>query len=151
MNKWRVVITLVLSVTILSGCGSNKIDLPENEFDLLYVQGVDQDGTVRSGTKKEITDTDKIHVFMESVDSIEVSEQQTNKLKQMSRKLNEMGNYIIVLSETDKRKEETYNINMFEDGTFMYQATDENKMNYVSTEKHPELYETIEDLLEISF
>ena len=151
MNLLRVVITLVLSATIISGCSSNKIELPKNEYELIYIQGFDQNGAVGIGTKKEITDTDKIHAFMETVDSIEVSEQQTDKLKQKSQKLNERGNYIIVLSETEKIKGATVYFNMFDDGTFMYKAPDDKKMNYISTEKHPELYKKIKDLLEISF
>jgi hypothetical protein len=153
MNFLKVVVVLIFSVTILSGCRSEKIEIPRNDYKLLYIQGVDKNGTASDETQKEIQDIDKINNFIKRVDSMEVSEQKSDKINQIIQRLKDSGNYIIVLSNSEKLQGEMYHINIFEDGTFMYQDpyADDNNMKYISIEKNPELYEDIKDLLMISF
>ncbi len=142
----------MLSFTILCGCGagSDTIEI-QGEYKFLTIQGVDNNGVVSKETKKEVEDIDKISTFIQKIESVEVTEQKPEKIKEKNKLLNESGNYIIALAENEKLQGKTYFINMFEDGSFIYQDPSGTRLKYVSIENHPKVYEEVKKLLMISF
>ncbi|WP_273835164.1 hypothetical protein [Guptibacillus sedimenti] len=152
MNLMKVIIVSMLSFTILCGCGagSDTIEI-QGEYKFLTIQGVDNNGVVSKETKKEVEDIDKISTFIQKIESVEVTEQKPEKIKEKNKLLNESGNYIIALAENEKLQGKTYFINMFEDGSFIYQDPSGTRLKYVSIENHPKVYEEVKKLLMISF
>ncbi|TKD69766.1 hypothetical protein [Pseudalkalibacillus hwajinpoensis] len=150
MNLMKVIIVSMLSFTILCGCGSDTIEI-EGEYKFLTIQGVDNNGVASKETKKEVEDIDKISTFIQKIESVEVTEQKPEKIKEKNKLLNETGNYIIALAENEKLQGKTYFINMFEDGSFIYQDPSGTRLKYVSIQNHPNLYEEVKKLLMISY
>lgn len=152
MNITKLVMVLMMSLTILGGCenGAETIKI-EGDYRFLLIQGVNSKEIASNETKKEVEDIEKISTLIQKLESVEVTKQKPEKLNEKNKLLNETSNYIIALSENEKLQGKTYFINMFEDGSFIYQDPSGNKLKYVSTENHPKLYEEVKELLMISF
>ncbi len=80
MRKYTLLVCLLASSILIGACsssegnGSQYVTVPHaEEFSMLVIQGVDENGAASSLTGKTITDADKIASFIASVESIEVT------------------------------------------------------------------------------
>lgn len=149
---------LILCVIFVSGCKdgastNTSITIPNiNDYTILFIQGVDENGAASSSTSKTIDDAEEIQDFINKVNNMEVVEPSKGELSQKSKALNKPGNYIFALSQIKKPVDQSiYFMNFFEDGSIQFQQEDKNEMNYLSKEKHPEILEELKKSLDINF
>lgn len=128
-----------------------KLEIPNQSYSHLHIQGVDQGGVAADTTKKAIQSPDKINAFIEKVDGLEVTKPHKEDILRKLKQLNVSGNYMITLSDDEKMVGKMYTISMFSDGTFMFQDPLIRKIRFVSKEKHPDLLKEVKSLFGITF
>ncbi|MGE6614048.1 hypothetical protein ACQKFG_26775 [Peribacillus sp. NPDC076916] len=91
---------------------------------------------------------------------MEVVQPPNKELLEKSKELNKKGNYFFVLSDKETMDNKVYTINFFSDGRIMFQETngkkqetngEEQKMMYLSKEKHTDVLLEMKELLNIKF
>ena len=140
---------------------SEILEIPNgDEYTTLLVQGVDEDGVTSQSTSKVITDINEIQAFIEKVNKMEVVQPPNKELLEKSKELNKKGNYFFVLSDKETMDNKVYTINFFSDGRIMFQEPNgkkqetngaEQKMMYLSKEKHTDVLLEMKELLNIKF
>lgn len=158
----------ILMIILLNACSlettktkSKILEIPnEDEYTTLLVQGVDEDEVTSQSTSKVITDINEILDFIEKVNKMEVVQPLNKELLEKSKELNKKGNYFFVLSDKETMDNKVYTINFFSDGRIMFQEPNgkkqetngaEQKMMYLSKEKHTDVLLELKELLNIKF
>lgn len=150
---------MIFSIVLLSGCSNKEeyskstvLNIPNvSDYTFLYVQGVDDKGMASESTSKLINDNKKIREFISKVNKMEVIQPSNKELNEKSKELNIQGNYMFVLSDSEKMDNKAYAMNLFKDGSIQFQHTEKNELVYISKEKHPKLLKELKKLLEIKF
>ncbi|WP_144529189.1 hypothetical protein [Peribacillus simplex] len=168
MRIFKIFSMCILMIIFLNACSlettktkSGILEIPnEDEYTTLLVQGVDEDGVTSQSTSKVITDINEIQAFIEKVNKMEVVKPPNKELLEKSKELNKKGNYFFVLSDKETMDNKVYTINFFSDGRIMFQEPNgkkqetngaEQKMMYLSKEKHSEVLLEMKELLNIKF
>lgn len=154
-----LVYAMIMSIVFLSGCvnkeehiKSTVLNIPNvSEYTILYVQGVDDKGMASESTSKMINDNKKIREFISKVNKMEVIKPPNKELNEKSKELNVQGNYMFVLSDSEKMNNKVYVTNFFKDGSIQFQHTGKNELVYISKEKHPKLLKELKKSLGIKF
>ncbi|WP_375090436.1 hypothetical protein [Peribacillus sp. RS7] len=158
----------ILMIIFLNACSLETtktkreiLEMPnEDEYTTLLVQGVDEEGVTSQSTSKAITDINEIQAFIEKVNKMEVVQPPNKELLEKSKELNKKGNYFFVLSDKETMDNKVYTINFFSDGRIMFQEPNgkkqetngaEQKMMYLSKEKHSDVLLEMKELLNIKF
>ncbi|MFJ7311133.1 hypothetical protein [Peribacillus frigoritolerans] len=168
MRIFKMFSMCILMIIFLNACSlettktkSKILEIPnEDEYTTLLVQGVDEDGVTSQSTSKVITDINEIQDFIEKVNKLEVVQPPNKELLEKSKELNKKGNYFFVLSDKETMDNKVYTINFFSDGRIMFQEPNgkkqeingaEQKMMYLSKEKHTDVLLELKELLNIKF
>ncbi|MED3690000.1 hypothetical protein ACFWMS_28995 [Peribacillus butanolivorans] len=168
MRIFKMFSMCILMIIFLNACSlettkkkSEILEIPnEDEYTTLLVQGVDEDGVTSQSTSKVITDINEIQAFIEKVNKMEVVQPPNKELLEKSKELNKKGNYFFVLSDKETMDNKVYTINFFSDGRIMFQEPNgkkqetngaEQKMMYLSKEKHSDVLLEMKELLNIKF
>lgn len=159
MKKVKGLLYLVVILFLLSGCNQTEsksivLNIPHvDEYTFLYVQGVDKDGDVvpNEGASEGIKDIEKIRTFISKVNKLEAVRKPGKELTDKVKELNNPGNYMFTLSDTEEMDNKAYSINFYKDGTMQFEDPDKNEIVYISTEKHPKLLKELKTLLEITY
>lgn len=159
MEKFKGLLYLVVIFLLISGCNQTEsksivLNIPHvDEYTFLYVQGVDKDGDVvpNEGASEGIKDNKKIKIFISKVNKLEAVRKPGKELTDKVKELNNPGNYMFILSDTDEMDNKAYSINFYKDGTMQFEDPDKNEIVYISTEKHPKLLKELKTLLEITY
>ena len=156
-RRYLIVFSLILS-TFLYGCGqkveenggSSILNIPNtNYYTYLFVQGVDEHGAASEG--ENIYDGKKVEQFISKVDKMEVVKPSSKEIDLKNKELNQEGNYIFALSDSDELENNVYYMTFFKDGSIYFQYPDKNVLAYISKEKNPKLLEEVKVLLDIDF
>lgn len=157
-----------LMIAFLNACSldttktkSEILEIPNiEEYTTLLVQSVDEEGVSSNSTSKVITDINEIQAFIEKVNKMEVVQPPNKELLEKSKELNKKGNYFFVLSDKETMDNKVYTMNFFSDGRIMFQEPNEKKqeangaeqkMMYLSKEKHTDVLLEMKELLNIKF
>ena len=154
-----LVYAMIISIVFLSGCVNKEeyskstiLNIPNvSDYTFLYVQGVDDKGMASESTSTMINDNKKIREFISKVNKMQVIKPPNKELNEKSKELNVQGNYMFVLSDSEKMDNKVYAMNLFKDGSIQFQHTEKNELVYISKEKHPKLLKELKKLLKIKF
>jgi hypothetical protein len=144
---------------LISGCASEEkkvastsIDIPNvDEYTVLYIQGVDDNGVSSEATSEYITEDKEIKSFVEKINKMEVVKPPKKEMTEKVKELNNQGNYTFVLSDSKRMDNKAYYMNFFKDGSIQFQDTVEKEMIYLSKENHPELIKELKNTFNINF
>lgn len=166
MRHFKIGSFFIMIALLLVACRSEPAEtivlkIPNQEsYTTLFIQGVDENGTTSEATSKISRDQEKIETFIEKVNKTEVVKSPEQELKDYTKKLNQKGNYIFVLSDKETMDNNVYTMNFFDDGRIMFQEPNGKKqepngagqkMIYLSKEKYPEMLQEWKDLFQITF
>jgi len=161
LKRIKGLVYLTVILFLVSGCTNNNtesksivLNIPNvDEYTFLYVQGVDKDGDIvpDEGASEGIKDDEKIKTFISKVDKLEAIKRPGKELTDKAKELNNPGNYMFILSDTEEMDNKAYSINFYKDGTMQFEDPDKNEIVYISTEKHPKLLKELKTLLEITY
>ncbi|MBO0588389.1 MULTISPECIES: hypothetical protein [unclassified Sporosarcina] len=82
---------------------------------------------------------------------MELVEPPSKEINLKNKELNQKGNYIFALSDSENLDNKVYFMTFFQDGSVYFQYPDKHKLEYISKEKNPELLKELKDLLEITY
>ena len=161
MKRIKGLVYLTVILFLVSGCTninteskSIVLNIPNvDKYTFLYVQGVDKDGDIvpYEGASEGIKDHEKIKTFISKVNKLEAVRKPGKELTDKVKELNNPGNYMFILSDTEEMDNIAYSINFYKDGTMQFEDPDKNEIVYVSKEKHPKLLKELKTLLEITY
>jgi len=159
LKTWKIVLLLLITLVVVSACGkedkaneNKKIKIPDTEdYQSLYVQGVNNEGVGTDSTRKIITDKKIIQSFIEKVNLMEVIVPKLEEDTENVKELHNQGNYIIALSKSTDLSGKTYKLYVLKDGTVFFQDPVKKEMTYMSAKKNTALYKEVKELLAIDF
>ncbi|MGE7625072.1 hypothetical protein ACQKMD_19190 [Viridibacillus sp. NPDC096237] len=159
MKTWKIVLMILMTLMIVSACGKDdkmsktkEIKIPDTEdYQSLYVQGVNEEGVGTDTTRKTITDKEIIQSFIQKVNLMEVIKPKSDKDTANVKELHNQGNYIIALSKSADVTGKTYKLYVLKDGTVFFQDPVKKEMTYISAKKNTALYKEVKELLGIEF
>lgn len=156
-TSYLIVFSLVLSV-FLYGCGtesgestkSSLLNIPNSsDYTHLFIQGVDEDGSASGG--EFISDETKVETFISKIDQIEVVKPTSKGIELKNKELNQKGNYIFALTDSESMENKLYSMTFFQDGSIYFPSSNHADLTYMSKEKNPALLKEIKELLGITY
>lgn len=156
-TSYLIVFSLIVSV-FLYGCGteseegaeSSLLNIPNStDYTHVFIQGVDENGGASEG--EFISDETKVETFISKIDQIEIVKPPSKEIELKSKELNQKGNYIIALTDSESLDNKAYSMTFFQDGSIYFPSSDESDLTYMSKEKSPELLKEIKELLGIAY
>lgn len=156
-TSYLIVFSLILSI-FLYGCSTESgegtdgslLNIPNStDYTHVFMQGIDENGGASEG--EFISDKTMVETFISKINQMEVVKPPSKDIELKTKELNQKGNYIIALTDSESLDDKVYSMTFFQDGSIYFPSADESDLTYRSKEKNPELLKEIKEILGITY